>query len=771
MHMTLTTLTPPMTRIAVALPVPVYRLFDYDTGSFPTPEGGWTGCRVRVSFGSRVLVGIVIDENAIEENGPLWSAQDAAQQSAANKSATLKTILDCLDTAPLLSPSLLALLRWSANYYHYPVGQVLDVALPKLVGQGRSIEYLTEYWRALPQRPSSPNQPSQKKPTESLLNRSPKQAAAFAILQLHDERGAPESALVLMGAARKQLLQLEAKGLAQRFQVEAKPHPASCVLAQLPLTANPEQQHAIGHILNHRDAYAGFLLEGITGSGKTEVYLQVMDAILQAGKQVLVLVPEIGLTPQTLHRFQARFHTEIALLHSGLTDLARFKAWHAAANGHARIVIGTRSAIFTPMPALGLIVVDEEHDSSFKQQDSFRYHARDVALQRGYREHIPVVLGSATPSIESLHLAFEHKLHRLLLTQRAGNARQATMQAVDLRGQKRDHGLCPAMIAAIREQLEQGKQVLIFLNRRGYAPVLVCGQCGWQADCPRCDAHLTVHSEPSSFLQCHHCALQCRLPPACMACGSPQLTPTGTGTVRLEEGLRERFPEIPLLRVDRDSTQRQGSWEDIYAHAMQDKPLILLGTQMLAKGHHFPYVTLVAIVDADAGFLSADFRAPEKAAQLILQVAGRAGRGHHAGKVLIQTWQPDNPLLVRLITEGYNHFALTMMQERKQSQLPPYRHAALVRVESLTKTKTADFLALLLSVLQADGRSKFLEIWGPIPAPMERKAGVFRGHLFLMASQRKLLHDVLDDWWPKVWQHPSRQGIRVSLDIDPQEMS
>ncbi len=759
------TLPLPTPVIQVAVPVPLFSLFDYHLpADLPTPA---IGSRVSIPFGTRVLIGIAL--------GP-----GMTDGSAIAELGSLKSILEVLDEQPILPPDLLKLLLWAAQYYHFPIGEVLSAALPTLLRQGRGLDLLTRYWQVsseIHQRlTASPDSTADLLRT---LSRSPRQQQALEILKLHDERGAPESILTLLGVDRKALQQLEKRGWvhASMRPHEHIDHPVS--LASLPLTPNAEQAHAIATITQALGRFQGILLNGLTGSGKTEVYLQAMQPVLERGQQVLVLVPEIGLTPQTVDRFQSRFHAHIVLLHSNMTDLARLQSWQAAYTGRAQIVIGTRSAVFAPLPRLGLIIIDEEHDLSYKQQDTFRYHARDVALKRGLDLGCPVLLGSATPSLESLHLAHEQRLWHLHLTTRAGDADLARIHLIDLRGKKKDNGLSLVLIDAIRTHLKAADQVLVFLNRRGFAPILQCDACGWQADCPRCDAHLTVHYTPKQHLHCHHCSYQSRLPPVCPTCHSPNLIPTGSGTARLEETLNAHFAEYPVLRVDRDTTSKVGSWDKIYQRAHEAGPAILLGTQMLAKGHHFPHVTLVAIVDVDGGFFSADFRAPERTAQLILQVAGRSGRGSKRGQVLIQTRRPENPFLVTLIREGYEHFAQDLLRERRAARLPPYRHAALIRAESLSMTKTESFLqqaVLLLRehetlIQQGKTGGDTLEVWGPIPAPMEKRAGYFRGHVLILAQERRLLHDVIEPWWPAVMHLPDKRGVRATLDIDPMELS
>ncbi len=744
--------------VQVAVPVPLFELFDYLLpNDFAIPTAG---CRVRVPFGSRELIGVVLQTSSFETKGIINDAVLLESGEAHH----LKSILEVIDTTPIIPEEILNLLLWAASYYHYPIGEVLSAALPALLRQGRTLDLLTCYWRTTAIA------------NIAELSRSPKQRKSFEILRLHDERGAPESVLLLMGVERSALAQLEKRGFVESFMQPShfKAHPVT--LAHMPLTPNAEQLHAITQIHKAIGKFQGILLNGLTGSGKTEVYLQAMELVLEAGQQVLVLVPEIGLTPQTISRFRTRFNAEIVMLHSNMTDVARLRAWQAAQTGVASIVIGTRSAVFTPMPRLGMIVIDEEHDLSYKQQDTFRYHARDVALKRGSDAKCPVILGSATPSLECLHLADEKKLLHLKLTERAGEADFARIHLIDLRGKKRESGVSMELFNAIEARLKADEQVLIFLNRRGFAPVLLCDACGWQADCPRCDAHLTVHYTPKQHLHCHHCSYQSRLPTECPSCKSVNLVPTGTGTARLEEALAARFPNQPLIRVDRDTTSRVGSWEKIYQRANQAGAAILLGTQMLAKGHHFPHVTLVAIIDVDGGFLSVDFRAPERMAQLIMQVAGRAGRGSKAGQVLIQTRYPENPLLITLIRHGYQAFATEMLAERRAALLPPYRHATLLRAESTSTAKTEAFLNAAIIAFQEQMEERgiaknALEIWGPIPAPMEKRAGVFRGHVLIQTRDRRLLHQLIETWWPALWHTPERRGVRASLDIDPMELS
>ncbi len=753
--------------VQVALPVPLYRVFDYslptDMSALPNASIPKIGTRVEVSFGRQTLIGIVIAHiYKTDSSVPL------------NK---LKPINKCLDADPILDERMLKLADWLARYYHYPLGDVLAVILPSLVRQGKPLDLLITHWRILPHVTD-----------DDFRANAKKQKQQFDMLKLHGERGASEDILLLEGMQREFLKTLEDKGLIERY-IESKQAPSPVKLAKMPLDLNAEQQLAVDAVIAAHEAkcYTGILLNGITGSGKTEVYLQAMQAVLEAGKQVLILVPEIGLTPQTRARFASRFAAHIVLLHSGMNNTHRLQGWQDCRTGHAQIVIGTRSALLYPFANLGLIVVDEAHDGSYKQQDTLRYHAADVALYRGFQHNIPVVLGTATPSLEHLKLVDEGKLVEYQLLTRPGNANPATMQLIDARlqsthqqttddGTRYDTGLTDALIGAIRQTLEAGDQVLIFLNRRGYAPVLLCKACGWQADCPRCDAHLTVHynnqaQHSHSYLKCHHCDWQAYIPAVCPDCGSQNLDAKGMGTTRLSENLHAIFANpqtskdlYPIIQIDRDTTRLKNSWENIYQRINEGKPAILVGTQMVAKGHHFPNVTLVCLPNADRGFLSADFRSPEHTAQLMVQVAGRAGRGDKAGRVLIQTLQPDNELLLKLVKDGYLSFARELLQERKMMGLPPYSYAALIRCEGKTMTATTQALKDAIDILPT---AHNLAVLGPIDAPMSKKNSRYHAQLLLLAKDRQQLHRVLNQWWQLAIALPSAKYLKLTLDIDP----
>jgi len=729
--------------LRLALPSPLRRLFDYLPPRGLDPGRLQPGVRLRVPFGRREIVGVLVelaDSSQVPED-------------------KLRPALAVLDREPPLPAHLLELCRWTAQYYQHSLGDTLSWALPNLLRQGEPAEARVQrFWLAVPgARLDDPR-----------LARAPRQRQALQTLQQHPH-GVLHELLSQLGINKDSLDLLVEKGLAtleSRRHVPAEHHGGWLAQAELPL--NAEQRAACEAVRAGFGAFHSYLLAGVTGSGKTEVYLQLIHQVLEAGKQALVLIPEINLGPQTLSRFERRFNARIALLHSALTDRERLDAWLAARDGEADIVIGTRSALFTPLKNPGLIIIDEEHDASYKQQEGLRYHARDLALVRARLEKVPILLGSATPSLESLHNAASGRYGLLRLTQRAGGAQAPKFQRLDVKSLPLDAGLSMPLQRAIGETLGAGQQVLVYLNRRGFAPTLLCHDCGWISQCPRCDARMTLH-QGSGELRCHHCDHRERPPRQCPKCGQLDLRPVGAGTERAEERLRILFPDYPVLRIDRDSTSRKHAMRDLFATINKGEPCILVGTQMLAKGHHFPRVTLVAILDADGGLFSADFRASERMAQQIVQVAGRAGRAEEPGRVLIQTHLADHPLLVQLTEQGYFAFADQALAERRAAGLPPFCHLALLRAEAHKPGQAEGFLEEACAEaerLQAQLGSD-VELLGPVPAPMERRAGRFRAQLLLMSSARVPLHRLLSCWLPILESMPGGRQVRWSLDVDP----
>jgi primosomal protein N' (replication factor Y) len=736
---------PPDDCLRVAVPVPLREALDYLP---PRAEGLpvlQPGMRVQVRVGRRQLVGLVFEAGVCSE---------LPRQR-------LRPVENVLDTEPLLDAATLELIRFTADYYHYPVGEVAAAALPERLRNGGEARVAAiERWRVC--EGASPERVE--------IGRAPRQRALLAFMQELEARGEDLDAETLspFGDGWRPLLRnLLDKNLVERREQEGlAPAPGGEFRPEL----HGEQEAAVEAMWPPGDCpgYAPHLLEGVTGSGKTEVYMTLIERALAVGRQTLVLVPEIGLTPQLLARLRRRFAVPIAALHSGLAEAPRRDAWLAARSGEAAILVGTRSAVFTPLPRLGLIVVDEEHDASFKQQDGLRYHARDLAVWRARRQGVPVVLGSATPSLETLHHALEGRYTHHRLVARAGGARPPRLRIMDIRHGRLDAGLSAQLLSAVRERLERGEQVLLFLNRRGFSPVLICHECGWVAHCPRCDAHMTFHAA-SNRLRCHHCGHEEPAPPACPACGSLEPKPVGQGTERVEQTLAAQFPDVGLLRIDRDTTRRRGALDASLEAAHSGRFPLLLGTQMLTKGHHLPNVTLVGVIDADQGLFSADYRAHERLAQLLVQVAGRAGREERPGEVIIQTHQPDHPLLHTLLAGGYRAAAQALLGERELTAMPPYTWLAVLRAEAAQKEAPLKFLAAVREVLEAL-REGSVDVLGPVPAPMERRAGRYRTQLLLRAHERAALHKLLARALPRLEALPEARRSRWSLDVDPVDL-
>lgn len=535
----------------------------------------------------------------------------------------------------------------------------------------------------------------------------------------------------------------------------------------LPVQLNSHQQIAVDAI-DINTGFKTFLLDGVTGSGKTEVYLSVIEKVLNNGKQALILVPEIGLTPQIVERFQKKFAVNIAVFHSKLTDKERLAVWAQTKCNLAPIVIGTRSALFAPLAHLGIIILDEEHDLSFKQQAGFRYSARDLALVRAKLEKIPIILGSATPSLESIYNAKVGKYSHLHLPERAGQAIHPSFHIIDMRNKKVTFGLSAALIQKIQIHLNNNGQILLFLNRRGYAPTLLCQSCGWVAQCDYCDARMTLHQQLRS-LHCHHCGAFKPILANCSNCSSSNLISLGFGTERLEEILQENFPHNSILRIDRDTTNRKNKMQEMLQAAQDNKYQILLGTQMLAKGHHFPNVTLAAIINVDSGLLSSDFRASEHIAQLIIQVAGRAGRAEKPGEVYIQTYSPEHPILLSLIHHGYAGFATKNLQERKLAKLPPFNYFSILRAEAKNKDLALQVLGKCKN-LTATLAPPAIQLFGPVPTLMYRKNGYYRAQLLIVSSNRNDRHKFLKLIIQVMEKLKLTRKIRWSMEVDPVAM-
>ncbi len=665
-----------------------------------------------------------------------------------------------LDEEPLLSEDALWLIRFTSDYYHHPIGEVAAAALPALLRRGKALHPLLEFVAV--------TDAGEHVDIDLLAKRAPRQAEL--LLQMIDSSGNgidADSLTDLLPNWRRTAKALLEKGLITRFESRREERePVAVASTQPGPTLNRQQEEAVDTI-RRTSGFGAFLLDGVTGSGKTEVYLHLIEDALREKKQALVLVPEIGLTPQMITRFRARLGIEPAVLHSGLSDLERLSAWRRARAGDALLIVGTRSAIFTPLKNPGIIIVDEEHDHSFKQQEGLRYSARDLAIARAKHVDIPIVLGSATPSLEMLQHCRASTYTHLSLPARAGNARPPTIRIVDLNRARCDDGLSAPLADAIDQHLGDGGQALLFLNRRGFAPTLICPTCGHVAECRRCDSRMTVHAREQS-LRCHHCGARRPLDDSCSECQAP-VRPLGAGTERLEDALRKRFPGRVITRIDSDSTQRKGAMDEALAAATTGAADILVGTQMLSKGHHFPQLTLVGVVNADQGLFGTDFRSDERMAQSIVQVAGRAGREERPGEVLIQTAFPEHPFWKRLIDKGYAGVSADALNERAAAHWPPFARLALIRSAAHKRGDAHAFLDSARRHVEQLAPDT-VRVLGPVDAVMARRAGRYRAQLLLQTVDRRALHCVLRQLRPTLEAEPSARRVRWSIDVDPIEL-
>ena len=734
-----TTVTEPVLQVAV--PVPVRHPFDY----LP-PRPGWTppvrpGARVRVPFGRTSAIGVVVDVARA-------STVDAPR---------LKRVRDVIDSEPLLDPATLKLLVWASGYFQHPIGEVVVGTLPRLLRLGRAL-------RAELRMRYAASTAGVRAFAEG-IGGAPVQTRLLGLMLADGSVSEPALAAEHRDW-RRPLRALIAKGWVEPVpevpgRTDRHDRPDRPIL-------NAEQRRAVDAVGARLEQFSPFVLDGVTGSGKTEVYLRLIEKAVALGRQVLVLIPEIGLTPQLLARFHARLSCRVATLHSGLSDGERLSAWTHARNGTADVVVGTRSAVFVPLARPGLFIVDEEHDLSFKQQDGFRYSARDLAVVRARDTGAPIVLGSATPSLEAIDNVRRRRYRRLDLPHRAGGATPPRIDVVDLRSRPFDNGLCDVLIEALEQTKARSEQALLFINRRGYAPVLMCHGCGWVADCERCDAHLVFHREDER-LRCHHCAAERARIVECPECGSKDMRRLGLGTERVASALEARIDGLRVARMDRDATRRRGALEALLDRVHAGEVDAVVGTQMLAKGHHFPNVTLVAILDADGGLFGVDFRATERMAQLLLQVAGRAGRGDRTGRVLLQTHHPEHPLLRVLVLQGYRQFCADALEERRGARLPPFASLALVRAEALQRDAPQSFLRDAEACARARPHPG-VSVLGPVPSPMERRAGRYRAQLLVDATSRAALLRFLPGWIEELEALRSARKVRWSVDVDPQEM-
>ena len=723
-----------MTFARVALDVPVARLFDY---AAPNLTRECIGKRVLVPFGKKQMVGMVMEI----ANQPSVSPQRIKQLSLV------------FQDLPAIPARTLALFRFCSDYYHHPLGQVVMSALPSRLRRNKPITPRAGCWFDLTETGRGLDLstiPATKVLRRRLLERL-KNAGALGI---HEARK-------ISSNAQKALRELIALGWVQEIAPVAISEPPAIPAREL----NAEQAHALRRI--RMGEFACWLLFGVTGSGKTEIYIHLISQALKQGKQALLLVPEINLSPQLEALLMARFpHYRVVCLHSALNEGERLENWLLAQSGEAQIILGTRLAVFTPLPRVGIIIVDEEHDASYKQQEGLRYSARDVAIYSAKQADIPVILGSATPSLESYQHALSGRYNMATLSQRAAeNAVLPSLRCIDIRRAKLNEGLSETLIAALSERLQRGEQSLIFINRRGYAPVLMCPACAWISGCSRCSSRLVLHLQENK-LRCHHCGHEEPVPSACSNCGNVDLIPLGQGTQRVEAALSSLFPGARTLRIDRDSTRGKARWPEMLKSIQQGQVDILIGTQILSKGHDFPNLSLVGILNADSSLYSTDFRASERLFAQLMQVAGRAGRAVVPGDVLIQTRFPDHPLFQALRRHDYDAFARTLLAERKQAGLPPFLYQALLRSEAARSRTVMNYLAL--AAKSASRIKQDVTVYDPVPAHMPRLAGRERGQLLVQSASRKKLQAFLHYWYPRLAEAAGNK-VRWALDVDPLE--
>ena len=751
------TLSAPCTILEIAIPTPLRRTFDYllhadvaqadllsDLGTTADsaiinsidPDQLKPGLRIKVPFGSREVTGLLIG---------IKSASDI-------DTSKLKAIIEVLDDEPIVAENMIKLMSWASDYYQHPIGESLPLALPALLRKGGAlIDERYTCWRL-----------TEAGRAASIAQRSVKQLTVQQYLLQQAHLIDSDKSRLAVGASV--LKSMQDKGWLQRYQQKATA-PEFSVADDAP-TLNEEQQTLIDDFEQSETGYQAYLLEGITGSGKTEVYLQLIERVLNNGQQAMVLVPEIGLTPQTLQRFKARFNCPMAIFHSSLTDKERQLHWQQAKSGHARIIIGTRSALFSATKNLGLIVIDEEHDLSYKQQDGLRYSARDMACVRAKLEDAAIVLGTATPSLETLNNASIGKFKHWRLTQRAGNAQAPEISIVDIRSQTMHEGIAEDVLQEMHATVNRGEQCLLFINRRGFAPSLICHDCGWIAQCHACDARMTVHLK-AGHLRCHHCQAIEPITRQCPSCHSQEMSYEGVGTERLAMTMQAAFPDTPVFRIDRDTTAGKTAMPTMIQNIHNSEAAVLVGTQMLAKGHHFPNVTLVVILEADSALMGVDYRASERFGQLLTQVVGRAGRAEKPGRAMIQSHFPEHPQLQKLINFGYNRFAMDLLAERQQLGLPPYSFHALLRLES---QDAAEAQHILNEMQHALGPLKCLCL-GPYPAALQRRAYYYRYQLLIQTDKRAQLKQALLVIQQLADKRIKGHKHRFSMDVDPQDMS
>jgi len=751
--------SPPAQFAQVVFNIPLDRSFDYAIPEHLT-DLLRVGSRVRAPFGRRHMVGYCVG------------------LSHAASVPEVKALAEVIDPEPLISDELLVLARWMSGYYLCGLGEVLEAVLPSAVRLKVGVDRVAELSLAVSAEQA-----------RAYVAEAPKRLAKrAAVVEALLQRGgrAEEKPLLLAASCTEAVVRpLVEEGLLERRWVEKEvPFRYPKADRRPPFTLNDEQARAmveVGELLS-RGTFGVLLIFGVTGSGKTEVYLQAIDRVVAEGKHAIVLVPEISLTPQTIARFRERFE-RVAVLHSHLASGARARYWRSIQRGEAQVVVGARSAVFAPTPNLGLIVIDEEHETSFKQESTPRYHARDVAILRAHRLGIPVILGSATPTLESYHNSTTGKYRRAVLTRRVEKRPLPEVEVVDMareaREQKRLVAMSRRLELLMRESLARGEQAILFLNRRGFATYIFCPKCGWVLKCPECDITLTYHRGPGGgrgrpllaennedrpgIARCHYCGYETAPRASCPECLFPGVRFTGLGTERIEDIVARLFPEATLQRMDSDTMTRRGSYERILGAFKRGDIDILVGTQMLAKGLDFPNVTVVGVVNADVSLHIPDFRSAERTFQLLAQVAGRTGRGPKGGRVVVQTFRPYHYAIEAAREHDYLSFAARELNYRKQLLYPPFSRLARVLVEGRNEEAVVTKARELAHLIRPHAESAGAELLGPVPAPITQLRKQFRWHLLLKAPRSDTIHAVLEP----ARSETGRKRVAVTIDVDP----
>lgn len=723
-----------------ALSLPVYNLFDYELDESIQPVAGQ---RFKLPFGQGKKLGILV----------------SCQSGTETRHKNIKAVLQQLDAEPMISSHLMKLASWLAEYYCQPFGEVLFQFLPRLA---RKAELMTEtrvqFWVANAVDEKLLHSIKSKAPRQydvlKALIQSKNGLNAVQLRQIHDAWHQPVKVLFDKGLISKELR-------------ENLPLVDSVPQASFELT--PDQQGVCQQISPHLNKFIVHLIQGVTGSGKTEVYLDLMEQVIEQGKQVIYLVPEIGLTPQLLKRLQSRLGSGVVSSHSAMTELQRYQSWDQFKRGVVRVIIGTRSALFSESSKLGLIIIDEEHDASFRQQDGLRYHARDVAIKRAQMLNIPIVLGSATPSLESLHNCDKPHFRLYRLDQRVGHSKPPAIELLDCSQIPLNTGCSPQLLKAIKKHLSASGQVLLFLNRRGFAPVVMCHECGWQSSCYQCDSRMTLHQSVNKLI-CHHCGFSVMVPYKCPDCGDKEIRHYGVGTQQLEEFLQGQFPEVEIIRIDRDSVKSSKQFEARMRPVREAKPCILVGTQMLAKGHDYPHITLVGMLDCDQALYSSFYRASERLIQTVLQVSGRAGRAEKKGQALLQTAFPSDPIMQNLCHQSYSELVQSILEERKMVGFPPYTRVVTFLVDAVELELALEKLNLLKQYLSDINQNSKVKVIGPIPALMTRRIGRYRAQLSILSGDIQSIRSVLQQLMPKIQSIRNTRKSRLTIEVDPLDL-